>query len=221
MPYTDYLKSRLESIIALTARMAAIEAEAERLAFSRYAFEAGAFKAMVEGAVRDAKSALDWLTEHVVPAERDAERLASLFEDIGIDLDSDALYALERLGKREWTDRPNGSRIETSPYRSDRIQLANAFSSIIRQVQEGEREREHDTAHDALLAAGFVYDEDSDSFLDRAGNRATITLTNGRECRYEWRFESASGDVDSGKSGEFHRLLALIQPNAQAVEATQ
>lgn len=62
--------------------------------------------------------------------------------------------------------------------------------------------------------------EDGDLFR-RAAEVVEITLTNGRECRYGWRYQpdGASGlDMSSGNSGDFSRLLALISPKSQEVK---
>lgn len=199
--YSDYLKEQLERIVAIKDEIA--KADAIFTSGDKYPSICGWLQATIKSASADAERAIAWLTEHIAPAEKQAERLVSILENIGVNLDEDDLVALETLGKDH-------------EYRHDRNTLAEAINAMIANVQESERDIEHNQATDALLAAGFVFDEQSDSFV-RDGECAIITLTNGRQSRYEWRFENASGEVDSGKSGSFSRLIALIAPKTQEV----
>ena len=181
--------------------------------------------------------------ERLEAIEREHERLIAIFEALEIDLDEESLATLELIGKREYTaHRPA---IENSPYRDQRRDISKAFAKAIRETQENERDFEHDQATDAILAAGFVHDEENDCFA-RGDERVTVTLVNGRECRYEWTFGHATlrnipcqrwtladhgrpvlesyllthygaSSIHSGKSGEFSKLIALIAPASREV----
>lgn len=219
--YTDYLKEMLQKIVGANADAARIEAEAEQYEKqspgSRYPYQTGALEATVACLVRNAESALRWTNEHVVPAEAEAQRLISALENVGIDIDADTMRALELMGKKTY----GKDHWETSPYKYERRELTGHFSRIVNEVLFSERESEHDHATDTLTAGGFEYDEDSDTF-SRGAERVTITLESGRECRYSWVYERETDVLhidksDAGKSGEFHRLLSLINPLADAL----
>lgn len=154
--------------------------------------------------------------ERLEVIDREHERLVTIFEALGIDLDEETLSTLELIGKdREYKDQCRSVRV--------------AITQICADVQADEREIEHDQATDALIAGGFTHDEEIDAFC-RSSEVVTVTLVNGRECRYEWQYQpkyqpnGGSGlSIETGKSGDFHRLLALIAPAPveTPTEATQ
>lgn len=165
----------------------------------------------LEGAV---KHALDWnlpeaqrSAERLEIIDREHERLVTIFEAIGIDLDEETMATLELIGRDQ-------------DYKDQRRSVRVAITQICADVQADEREIEHDQATDALAAAGFVYDESNDNFT-RGTETVLITLANGRECRYNWAYEMQDvrpGQlriIDSGASGDFSRLIALIAPKVQ------
>ena len=172
-----------------------------------YACQAGALQARVGIMADVAASALRWVTEYVEPAEREAQRLESILEALGVDLDEETLATLELIGKQTYDEKTNR---ENSPYRGERCAIANMIGEQVRSVRANERDFEHDQADMALRAAGFTYNEDDETYT-RGADLVRIELTNGRECRYQW-----IGMGDSGVSGEFHRLLALIAAPSQA-----
>ena len=231
---STYLKESLAKLATLKSRgerIDSVENRAELRATypltpgNEYPAMCGQYIGLLMGAHWDIETALR-SAERLEVIDREHERLVSIFEALDIDLDEETLTSLELMGRdAEWKDARRG--------------ISFAISSAVRNVQEGERDIEHDNATDALLAAGFVFDEETDSFT-RGPERVIITLTNGRECRYEWTYEhlgaatlplnheasateayllkhyGASG-IHSGKSGEFSRLLELIQPKAAEV----
>ena len=71
--YTDYLKKRLAEVAATTQRVVELEAEYASHKY-RDSCIAGALQSIVEQSARTAKSMIDWTTEHIEPAEREAER---------------------------------------------------------------------------------------------------------------------------------------------------
>lgn len=222
---STYLKDRLLRLVKeATESVALVNSESFRIA-SRIPYEGTGIRpthypaasgvlqvrlAMMGG---DIASIVNSTIPRMEAIEREHERLVSIFEALDIDLDESTLAALELIGKRTWK---KGR--DASPYRDERRQINNAVSKAISNVQESERENEHENANNALIAAGFVYDEEKGCFA-RGDERVTVTLTNGRECRYEWEYQrDVNGDFtgdDSGKSGEFHRLLSLIDPASQ------
>jgi hypothetical protein len=201
--YTDHLKTTLEGIASLRGEIAAIDARHAKSASGSpcYPSMCGALQATIGFAADQATSALKWTTDHVAPAEAEAQRLVSILEALGIDLDEETLVTLELIGKDD-------------SYKEARRDIRNAVNRSVSDTQWCERDYEHDRATDALIDAGFIHIEDEDYF-DRDAQRVTVTLANGREARYEWELQdNASGEqvtVDSGKSGSFSRLIALIQ----------
>ena len=226
---STYLKESLAKIGQLKQQAAEIESKESRDAImaqypalsSPYVITSG----RLAGAI---KSAIEWElpiaqrnAERMEVIECEYERLISILENIGVNLDEEDLVALELVAKRDYAPQANmqsGVR-ETSPYRDQREAIARTVNRAISEVQEGERELEHDNATDALLKAGFVFDEERDFFV-RDNDCVTVTLVNGRECRYTWEFAADLGaTTETGKSGEFSRLLELIQ--SKTIEVAQ
>ena len=192
---STYLKERLAKLATLRADADAIGSEINRkqhearlkgcISENAYPAMLGELMGRCWSAQYEAEAALR-SAERLEAIEREHERLIAIFEALEIDLDEESLATLELIGKREYTaHRPE---IENSPYRDQRRDISKAFAKAIRETQENERDFEHDQATDAILAAGFVHDEENDCFA-RGDERVTVTLVNGRECRYEWTFE--------------------------------
>lgn len=221
--YTDYLKTQLTEIEALESEIARIRADCPKTAHGLpdYVSLYVTMESLVRQAAGRASLALRLTTAHIVPAEAEAQRLVSILEDLDVDLDEETLATLELICKRTWSGPPHIR--ETSLYRSERDSIGNMINRTIRQVQQDERDNEHDAATDALVSAGFVHNEENDAF-ERSDARVIVTLVNGRESRYSWEFIEITRPfsegflaateyvriVDTGKSGEFSRLLALI-----------
>lgn len=228
---STYLKYRLLRLVKeATESVALVNSESFRFRIpyegtgarpSHYPAASGVLEVQLATTGREIAALVNNTLPRLEAIEREHERLVSIFEALDIDLDEDALAALELIGKRTWK---KGR--DASPYLDERRQIIHAFSKAIANVQESERENEHENAADALIAAGFVYDEENECFA-RGDERVTVTLTNGRECRYEWQHQrDVNGDFtgdDSGKSGEFHRLLSLIASEVKetSVESAQ
>lgn len=214
--YTEYLKNNLAELAAVEVEQKRIRAEyaITNNGSPSYPSICGAMDVVITRAAYTAKAMLNWTSEHIEPAEKQAERFVSIFEALGIETDEETLATLELIGKRTYIDNPREFR-ENSPYRDERNQIANLISKLVSEVQESEREREHDEATDAILKAGFIHNEDTDAFM-RDRETVVIELTSGRESRYKWGYAGSkpNGDalVDSGKSGEFSRLIDLIAP---------
>lgn len=209
--YTSYLKTKLAEIAAITEGIVRIQAQhKDDKGIVNYPSMCGALEAVAAQAGRTATVALKWTVDHVEPAELEAQRFTGIFESIGIELDEETLATLELIGKRTYND-GDQSFCETSPYRNERSQIGNLISKLVSEVQESERDREQDNATDALLKADFEYDEDENAFR-RDIELVRIKLTNGRLSIYKWEYDTSDpkGTVASGKSGDFHRLLALI-----------
>ena len=214
--YTEYLKTQLQRIIDAGARIAEIESRyaTVRDGHPCYPSMCGAMQSELRMASDEAKRALAWTVNHIEPAEREAGRLISILEALDIDLDEETLSTLELIGRDQ-------------TYKEARRDIRNAINKAVNDTQWCERDYEHDQAIDALAAAGFVVDDDGEVWT-RGDESVTVTLVSGRDARYEWTYDSdpsAAHDtdpdaiIDSGKSGEFFRLLALIAKPA-TVEVT-
>ena len=210
---STYLKDCLAKLAKLPIRLKEIESEGNRAELrmkynlkpgEEFAATVGQLSGMVIGAAWDVEAAQRY-AERLEVIEREHERLIRIFEALDLDLDEETLATLELIGRQQGP----------TEYREQARDIRRAISKAVTETQETERDFEHDQATDALIAAGFTYDEDDD--FTRSTERVTITLVNGRECRYEWQLENASGEIDRGKSGEFSRLLALITPKSQEV----
>lgn len=153
------------------------------------------------------------MLEHIGDIER-LERIANVFENIDVDLDDSALSVLELMCKRTWTTGPHVR--ETSQYRSERNALADAINKAISEVQESERELEHESAVESIGALGFVrFEDDSFDGWVRDGERIVIEMAYKHHITtYSWELAKDGVTADSGKSGEFRRLIALIAPKA-------
>ena len=215
---STYLKERLAKLAELKPASERIGSEENRKAIA--ATMAGgitqnAYPAML-GELMGRVMAADWdvsaalnLAERLEVIETQYERLVSIFESLELNMDESDLVALELMGKRTWTGHPRP--FENSPYKSERHELSSAFNKAIAEVQESEREFEHEQATDALTAAGFVLNEDNEEW-ERGTESVQITMMyKNHVTNYAWRMDRG-GEVDSGNSGDFRRLMALITP---------
>ncbi len=205
MAYTDHLTKMLGEITGYCDRASRVESEFATKNNGKpcYPSMVGALGAIAGSIAIYARSAAEWTADHIAPAEREAERLVTILEGLDIDLNEDSLTALEAMIKNQ------------DEYRSEIRALSGAFQQAIRETIITERELEQQNATEALTAAGFALNDEDGETWTRGRDWAKIELTNGRESRYRWSYENngASDDEisnDSGVSGEFHRLLALI-----------
>lgn len=203
MAYTDHLTKMLSDITSHCARAAGVEAEyaIKNNGKPCYPSMVGALGAIVGTIAVYVRSASEWTVDHIVPAEREAERLVTILEGLDIELDEESLAALEALIRNQ------------DEYRSEIRALSGAFQKAVRETIINERELEQQNATEALASAGFVLNDEDGETWARESERVLIELTNGRESRYRWGYSSeATGISDHGVSGEFHRLLRLITP---------
>lgn len=211
---TEYIKTALEKLATdLDQEPSSIERQYANAGRERYPSMLGAMEVVVRFAAGNARGILRLMDAEAVSIAR-LERIETALENIGINLGDDALATLELIAR-------------DNTYRDERRRLSSRFDTIIREVQESEREYEYDNANDALLAAGFVYDEDADKFR-RGDTVVEVTLINGKESRCSWTYQQNGHAPDSGVSGEFSRLLALIavprtgeQPASEAAIAKE
>lgn len=224
---STYLKERLECLAKEAAEAVTLVTSDDFRAAAKSAYDGWPYLSHYPAAAGVLEASLGILAGNLIGLaaqvvsrieimEREHERFISIFEALDVELDQKTLATLELIGKRTWST--DGKCRETSPYRDERRAISNAVAKAVADAQSSERGYEHDQATDALVAAGFEYDEEEDAFR-RGAELARITLVNGRECRYSWEYDTSdpNGLRDSGKSGEFHRLLALIAPKTQEV----
>jgi hypothetical protein len=209
--YTEYLKKSLGRLAELKGKSDRIGSAENRDAIKAanvggisdaiYPSMCGQLEGLIMAANWDVRIAQQ-NAERLEVIERDHYRFVSILESLGIDIDEETLSALELIGK-------------DTTYRDHMRDIRSAVNKAISDVQWTERDYEHDQAGEALKTAGFTVDEDGETWT-RGEERVSITLENGREARYAWGYESKdNGTVpgyktDEGKSGEFHRLIALI-----------
>lgn len=229
---SQYLKQSLAKLATLKARSEEIDSkenrERTRTQYNlkpggEYPAMCGQFLGLIMGAHWDIESATR-SAERLEVIDREHERLISIFEGLDIDLDESALAALELMNKRTWGKYDSGNVYDNSPYRSERSALSAAFSKAIADVQESEREFEYEQAMEALEKTGFVLDEETEEW-----RRGVERVTVGRQYKnhvsaYPWTYDgfdlNGVGVGDSGTSGDFHRLLALITPSQPGSAST-
>ncbi len=141
----------------------------------------------------------------VIPSVEDMrrnQRIVSALESIGVNLDETDIEALESLASSD------SYRLERDDFRTF---VNNATNGII----EDGREREQEQAIDALTKVGFVLDDEDGETWTRRAEKVKIECTHPAESTYKWSYDTYQGMLepyvfDEGKSGDFHRLLALI-----------
>lgn len=212
MTAANYLRQTLDRAAGLNAHLARIESAENREAMilrhgttSIYPAMFGELSAVTQFAAADIAHAI----RQIEQVDR-LERIAAAFEGLDIDLSDENLKALELLASER-------------RYRYEKATFSSAFETAIKYVQNYEREMEADNAAESLDAAGFVHG-DTEDYWDKDDLR--VTIESKSICGvtvYSWELQSnLSGEqvtVDSGKSGEFSRLIAAISPAVQEVKA--
>lgn len=137
-------------------------------------------------------------------------RIVSALESIGVNLDEDGIYGLELLANRAGLD---------DNFRLEREAACHAFNAAISECLEESREREQEQAIEALAIAGFVLDDEDGETWTRDDVTVKIECVHPAESTYRWEYhkwDSIHGgpgfnkQFTIGKSGDFHRLMALI-----------
>jgi hypothetical protein len=151
-----------------------------------------------------------------VPADRiedihRLERIVNALESIGVNLDEEDIGAMEGIA--------------AGGACAGRDDIRQKFNGALASWQAESRELEQESAIEALARAGFVLDaEDGETWTRGEGETVNIELVNGRESRYKWEYETndalAGPSLDTGVSGEFHRLLVLIGAGGSEDAAT-
>lgn len=155
---------------------------------------AGNFSGLIALSASDAFGAL----RQIEKIDR-LERIASIFENLDIDLSDEAIAALDLVHSER-------------RYKSEQATITNAISDAIAEVQETERERAHDAAVEALTKAGFVYvpDQDEDQW-----KRESVLIRCGMEFKkncttycttYTW---SIDGDCKPYASEDITRIAGV------------
>lgn len=132
----------------------------------------------------------------LIPEINRLERIERALESIGVNLDEEDIRALELLSGKD-------------DYGFERKKLRLEINATIGDIQDSERELEQEQALEALAKAGFVLNDDDGETWTKDNVTIKIELIDGSKCQYRWAYESPR-NMDSGLSGEFHRLLALI-----------
>lgn len=219
---STYLKERLAKLGTLKSNCEAIESDENRERLKEQhrgtPLELDPYPSMLGQVLGLVYYSAHWDIEAAIKSaerleimEREHERLVAIFEALEIDLDEETLAALEMIGK-------------DSAYRDHKRDIRAAVSKAVNDTQWCERDYEHGQATEALVAAGFAINDEGECFT-RGSERVTVTLVNGLEAWYAWTYESHDNGThplykaDSGKSGEFFRLLELIAPKQETASA--
>lgn len=128
------------------------------------------------------------------------ERIVSALESIGVNLDETDVEALERI-------------VSAGEYSGYASQIRDEINTSIASVLEESREREQEQATEALAAAGFVVDDEDGETWTRDDVTVKIECAHPAESTYRWEYMPRAGyglNDQFGKSGDFHRLMALI-----------
>lgn len=206
MATAKYLKETLERISHIRKELDLIESEDNRKRMRSIHSSGNEYAAMfgeLSGVVMIADSDIASALRQVEAVER-LERIASVFEILDIDLSEDSLKALELLANER-------------RYRHEQSSVSSAITSAIAEIQEQERERERDGAVNVITEAGFAYADDDSGECWRRGNECIqIEMKyQNNVTTYIWSVDRDGVPVDSGKSGEFSRLLAAVSPVVQ------
>ena len=168
----------------------------------RYPCQAGALKGAMIGAQITMKTAESWL-ERIEPEIKQLERLWKAYGSLVCDdrIEEEDLVDLERLALNP-------------QYQTDRRFLAGKITEALGEARDDARECEQQNAIEVLTAAGFVWQE-TEAFegWERGAERVTIgsCSAHGRaDSWYEWILEVNGKFRDTGKSGEFSRLLEAV-----------
>ncbi len=131
---------------------------------------------------------------HLIPEINRLERIVSALESIGVNLDETDIVALEQLAK-------DGNGYE---------RMGSSINQTIDEWQHESRDQEAWDTEEVLRKSGFVVNDEDEETWVRDGVTVKIECAHLAESKYKWSIEQDGGGFDSGVSGEFHRLLALI-----------
>lgn len=193
----DYLKQKLAAISATKEMFATVNLRDDESERSQYPYKYGELSVIVQQAARDATAALRWTMDHIEPEFTQFRRAHDALEGIGVDLDEETLKALELLSKPE--------------YRSERRQLADAFARAISAVKDSEAEVELQSAIDSLEAAGYKTEDGWGWTCESTMSSVDIETT---KKIYVWIFKVAGHEVARGSTGDFPRLIDIINAPA-------
>lgn len=207
---TKYLTKSIDRIQALVERGKQIESaehRAELAARDRdvYPQLTGELSALLTILVAGEVVLLKHHAESLAAMEREHQRWLTILDNLDLQLDERELAALELMG----TD---------TEYRHYRDELRDSVFDRIRDVIESEADYERENAIEKLAVSGFALDDDSEEWI-REGDRVAIEYipqpkhTSGYTT-YRWTLTRASGEVESGQTGDFARLLELFGANA-------
>ena len=93
MAYTDHLTKNLDEISRLCRDAASIESQYATTNHGNpcYPSMVGALGGIANTVAIYARGASEWTADHIVPAEREAERLVAILEGLDIDLNEESL----------------------------------------------------------------------------------------------------------------------------------
>lgn len=148
----------------------------------------------------------------LIPEINRLERIVSALESIGVNLDEEDIQALEGIAAIRGSGPLHDYTLGT---------IAEHLNNAIGDWQEATREEEQENAVEALVAAGFVLDDEDGETWTKDGVTVKIECVHPAESRYKWECLHDTNNpigtgVSSGVSGEFHRLLALIDAEVKS-----
>ena len=210
-PYSDFMKNTVAKITAHSSRPDEIRAlaDAKQDGYGNDT-EGRIYPAMfggLSGACSTLRYDISTLTlESFADGVRRLERIVSALESIGVNLDEEDIVALEGIARNYG-----------EPNRDD---LRDALNTATTEWREEQRENEQAHAIEALIAAGFALDDLDGETWTRGDLRVTIECVHPAESMYRWEAAGCAQNqyayIDSGKSGDFHRLIHLIGAEVKA-----
>ena len=109
------------------------------------------------------------------------------------------------------SDLPWLEKLVSGDYRSEASDLSEKIAEAISEIRVGEYDKEEQESCDAMKAAGFVFDEETEVW-QRGGETVVIeSQHNGPDWWYRFGYDHPDGTRVSGKSGEFSNLLDAIK----------
>jgi hypothetical protein len=168
----------------------------------QYASEAGTLL----GAAESVTTQLAWVEQTIDQFTPEIALLERLWKAYG------SLVCDDRIAEEDLVDL---ERLALNPqYQTDRRFLAGKITEALGEARDDARECEQQNAIEMLTAAGFVWQE-TETFegWERGAERVTIgsCSAHGRaDSWYEWILEVNGKFRDTGKSGEFSRLLEAV-----------
>ena len=170
---------------------------------ARFPAMAGAYEARLSGVEECLELVMRTIGSEVKP---EIDRLERLWKAYG------SLVCDDRIEEEDLVDL---ERLALNPqYQTDRRFLAGKITEALGEARDDARECEQQNAIEVLTAAGFVWQE-TEAFegWERGAERVTIgsCSAHGRaDSWYEWILEVNGKFRDTGKSGEFSRLLEAV-----------